>query len=88
MLQFGDVQVLLADFFFGGNTTIAGLIMFTVVIGVLFALVHNLTATLIVSLPITLIFSSMGIISGDLMILIIIITVMGLAMVARSTMSG
>lgn len=88
MLQFSDVQVLIADTFFGGNTTIAGLIMFTVVLVILFALIKNLTATLITSLPITLIFSSMGIISGDMMILIIIITVLGLAMVSRGVMSG
>lgn len=88
MLQFTDVQVLLADIMFGGNTTIAGLIMFAVVLGLLFALVRNLTATLIVSLPITLVFSSLGLISGDMMILIIIITVLGLAMVSRGVLSG
>jgi hypothetical protein len=58
------------------------------VLGLLFALVKNLTATLIVSLPITLVFSSMGLISGDMMILIIIITVLGLAMVSRGVLSG
>lgn len=88
MLQFSDLQVILADTFFGGNTTIAGLIMYTVVLAILFALVKNLTATLITSLPLTLVFSSMGIISGDMMILIIIITVLGLAMVSRGVMSG
>ncbi len=88
MLQFGDFQTLLADMLFGGNTTIAGLIMYTVVLGLIFAFVHNLTATLIVSLPLTLVFSSMGIISGDLMILIIIITVLGLAMISRGVLSG
>lgn len=88
MLQFSDIQSILADVMFGGNTTIAGLIMFTIVLGILFALVRNLTATLIVSLPITLVFSTMGIISGDMMILIIIITVLGLAMVSRGVVSG
>lgn len=88
MLQFGDLQTIVADIMFGGNTTIAGLIMFAIVLGILFAFVKNLTATLIVSLPITLVFSSLGIISGDMMILIIIITVLGLALVARGTLSG
>lgn len=88
MLQFSDIQVLIAGMMFGGNTTIAGLLMFTAVLGILFALVRNLTATLVVSLPLTLVFANMGIISGDMMILIIIIVVMGLAMVSRGILSG
>ena len=88
MLQFSDIQVLIAGMMFGGNTTIAGLLMFTAVLAILFALVRNLTATLVVSLPLTLVFANMGIISGDMMILIIIIVVMGLAMVSRGILSG
>lgn len=88
MLQFGDIQGLLADTLFSGNTTIAGLIMFAFVIGVLFALVKNITAVLLIALPILLVFSTMGIIGGDMMIILIIITVLGLAMSARGILSG
>lgn len=88
MLQFTDAQTIIADVMFGGDKTIAGLIIFAVVLTILFALIKNLTATLIVSLPITLVFSSLGVISGDMMILIIIITVLGLAMVSRGVLSG
>lgn len=88
MLQFSDLQGLIADTLFGGDTMIAGLIMFAFVIGVLFALIKNVTAVLLVALPIILVFSSMGILSGDMMIILIIITVLGLAMSARGILSG
>lgn len=88
MLQFSDIQVLFADVMFGGNTTIAGLIMFAITLGIIFAVARNLTATLIISLPITLVYSTLNIISGDMMILIIIVTVLGLAMVSRGALSG
>lgn len=88
MLQFTDLQGLIADIFFGGNATIAGLIMFAFVMGILFALIKNITAVLLVGLPILLVFSSMGIISGDMMIILIIIIVLGLAMSARGILSG
>lgn len=88
MLQFADLQVLVADTLFGGNTTIAGLLMFAFVIGVLFAIIKNVTAVLLITLPIILVFSTMGIIGGDMVILLIIISVLGLAMSARGVLSG
>lgn len=88
MLQFEDLQGLIADTLFNGDLTIAGLLMFAFIIGVLFALVKNITAVLLITLPIILVFSSMGILSGDMVILLIIITVLGLAMSARSILSG
>lgn len=88
MLQFEDLQGLIADTLFNGNLTIAGLVMFSFVIGVLFALVKNVTAVLLITLPIILVFSSLGILSGDMIIILIIITVLGLAMSARGVLSG
>jgi hypothetical protein len=73
---------------FNGNLTIAGLLMFSFIIGVLFALVKNVTAVLLITLPIILVFSSLGILSGDMIIILIIITVLGLAMSARGVLSG
>ena len=88
MLQLTDVQVLVADLLFGGNETIAGLAMFAVIIGIIFILIRNMIASLLVTLPLTMIASNLGIISGDMMILLIIVTVLGLALTARNVLAG
>ena len=53
-----------------------------------FVLTKNLTAVMVISIPVTLIFASMGILTGDLLIVMIIVTVIGLALVAGKTISG
>ena len=88
MMQLTDFQVLLADFMFGGDVTVAGLVMFAAVIGVLFILIRNVVASLIITLPLIMVASTLGIISGDMMILLIIITVLGLAVTARNVLAG
>ena len=88
MLQLADFQTLLADLLFGGDTTIAGLVMFATMIGLIFILIRNIVASLLITLPLTMVASNLGIISGDMMILLIIITVLGLGLTARSVLAG
>lgn len=86
MLQLTDVQVILAENLFGGNTTIAGLVMFAVVMAVIFSISRNIMTSLLIALPIILIFSTLNVITGDMMILLIIVTVLGLAVTAKSAL--
>ena len=86
MLQINDIQGILADTFFAGNTIIAGLVMFVAVLAIIFTISKNLLASFLMALPVILIFSTLGIISGDMMILLIIITVLGLAITAKSSL--
>lgn len=88
MLQLADFQTLLADLLFGGDTTIAGLVMFAAMIGLIFILIRNIVASLLITLPLTMVASNLGIISGDMMVLLIIITVLGLGLTARSVLAG
>lgn len=88
MLQLTDLQTLVADLLFGGDESIAGLVMFAAIIAVIFLLVRNMVASLLITLPMTMVASNLGIISGDMMILLIIITVLGLALTARSVLAG
>ncbi len=85
MLQLSEFQTILAQSFFDGNTVIAGLVMYIAVLGLVFGLFRNLKATLIVSMPITLAFSLLGIIDTNTLVLLIIVTILGLATVARDT---
>lgn len=84
MLSLFDIQDLVADSFFGGDLNLAGMVMYTLVLIVLFALTRKTQQTLIISIPVTLIFSAIGVIPTDMMVLLIIVTVLALAFTARN----
>lgn len=89
MIGLADLQRILADSFLNGDMTIAGLIMFSMVLAVLFIIFKgNVFTALLMALPVTLIFSLMGVLSGDMTILMIIITVLGLAINTTSIFDG
>lgn len=87
MITLNDIQYMVSDFF-NGDLTLAGLAIFAVVIVLIFALTKNVFQSLIIGLVTTGIFSYMGVLSNDMMILLIIIIVLGLAMTARNAVSG
>ncbi len=83
MLSFTDIQELVSTGFFDGDMQIAGIVMYVLVLVAIFALSRKTTQTLIISLPVTLVFSILGILSTDVMVLLIIVTVLGLAATAQ-----
>ncbi len=85
MIGISDFQDLLAGAFFDGNTAIAGIIIYAVVMCVIFAATRNITHSLLISLPITLVFSMLGMLTTDVMMLLIIVTVLGLAYATKDT---
>lgn len=88
MITFTTIQEILAETFFDNNMLIAGLMMYVVFLAIGFFVTKNLTAVMLISIPVTLIFASMGILSGDILIVMIIVTVIGLALVAGRTIAG
>lgn len=88
MITFTTIQEILAETFFDDNMLIAGLMMYVVFLTLAFFITKNLTAVMVISIPVTLIFASMGILTGDLLIVMIIVTVVGLALVAGRTIAG
>ena len=88
MITLSTVQEVLAGTFFDNNMVIAGLMMYMVFIAVAFYVTKNLMAVMLLSIPLTLIFASMGILNGDLLIVMIIVTVVGLALAAGNSLSG
>ena len=50
MLQLAEFQTILADSFFDGNTTIAGIIMYIAVLGIVFGLFRSLKTVLTISM--------------------------------------
>ena len=83
MLSIFDIQELVSTGFFDGDMQIAGICMYILVLIAIFALSRKTTQTLIISLPVTLVFSILGVLSVDVMILLIIVTVLALAATAQ-----
>lgn len=89
MIGVMDLQRIIADGFLDGNMTQAGLLMYAVVLGLIFAIVskYNMTAALIAVLPVTIVASMMGILDSNLMVLVLIVDILGLALYSRVSVS-
>lgn len=74
---------MIADYFFSGNLTIAGIVMFSAVLLLLFVLLKDKQTALIISIPITFVFSLLGIVDTNLMLLLLIVAIFGLALQSR-----
>lgn len=79
MMQFTDIQQAIADGFFSSNLTLGGIVMYAVTLAVVLALTKNPFSALVLGLPITILFSALGILSGDMTIVMVILIVIGLA---------
>ena len=88
MLQVSQIQTAIADMIFNGDTTIAGLVMFFFVMAVVFAMSKSVLHSLLLGLPLILVFSAMGVLGGDMTIILIIVIVLGLAVVGRNSMAN
>lgn len=84
MITLNDLQTILATSFFDGNSIIAGIVIYCAVLALVFCTTKKPTYALIIALPVTYVFSLLGILTNDVMILLIIVTVLGLAYTTRS----
>ena len=87
MLDLTDLTQIVANNFTGGNTEIAGMLIFTLCLAIVFVFVRKAFAALVISLPMSFIFSTLGIVSQEMMVLLIIVAVLGLAFVSRNVWS-
>ena len=88
MITLTDIQYMLGDTFFNGDLTLAGLGLFAFAIILVFTLTKNVFQSLVIGLIFTGIFSFMGILTADMMVLLIIVIVLGLAMTAKTAVGG
>lgn len=87
MITLEDFQSILGDSLFGGDTTVAGLVIFIGTLAIIFALLNkNVFASLVIAIPTAFIFSLLGLLSTDMSLLLIVICVLGLAMVSKKTL--
>lgn len=83
MMDVKELMDIIGNTFFGGDAQIAGIVVFSIIVLVILALTRRAFITLVIVLPVTFIFTSLGVLPQDLMILLIIVAVLGLAMTAR-----
>lgn len=88
MLSFSTLQNVLAGLFFDDNMTFAGLAIYAVILAVIMVISKSPFKTLLLALPVTVLFSGIGVLSPDLMIIMIIICVLGLAVTASKVGLG
>lgn len=87
MMNANNFQTLLADVLFNGDTAIAGMVMFAAVMGIVFALTKSdFRVGILVMIPVALIFSSLGILTSELTILLIVIAVVALVAATKRMM--
>ena len=82
MLTISMLQSVLANTFFDGVASYAGLAMFVGVLAVIMAITKSTFKALVMVLPVTILFSGLGVLSTDLTIILVIIIVLGLALTA------
>ena len=85
MIDLAGFTSVVADGFFDGNITVAGIAIYSVLIMIVVAVIsrYNMVAALIAVLPITIIYSILGTLNGNLVILILVVDILGLGAYAR-----
>lgn len=87
MLDLKDIQDLVANTFMGGSAELAGIAMFLLVIVAVFGLLRNAFMALLVGMGVAMFFIAFGVLPTELAILMIIVSVLGLAYTSRQTWS-
>lgn len=86
MISASDLQEAIANSLFNGDLMIAGIIMYVGVLALVFSIFYkSYHVAIIVSIPLTLVFSLLGILSQEATVLMIVIAVLILAMGAKKT---
>lgn len=87
MINLTQFQDILADAMFAGNGIVAGLVIFAVTLAVVFVVLkQNVFASLVIAIPVAFIYSLLGLLSNDMLLLLIVICVLGLATVGKRTL--
>lgn len=87
MIDLTQFQDILADALFAGNGTAAGLVIFAITLAIIFVVLNqNIFASLVIAIPVAFIYSLLGLLSTDMLLLLIVICVLGLATIGKKTL--
>lgn len=79
-----DFINIVANGFFGGDTEFCGLVIFSVIMVIVFVLTKRAIVGFIVMLPLTLAFKYLNALPDALMIILIVVSVLGIAITSRN----
>lgn len=81
-----DILAILADNFTNGDTQFIGLILYSVIILAVFVLTRNLIVGFVTMIPLTLIFSYLSALPDTMMIIMLVVSVIGIALSSRKAL--
>lgn len=84
MISIQDLQDIVATNFFDGSSELAGIAIFIMAILAILGITRNPFYALLAGMGVTLLFSVMGVLSAEIAILMIVVSVLGLAYTSRS----
>lgn len=84
MLSVNEILDLIANTFFDGDLNMAGIVMYIAVLVLVITVSKNVFYALLIGMAATLLFTTMGILSTEIAVLLIIVSVLGLAYTSRS----
>lgn len=89
MIQPIQLFEIVGNSFFGGSIEIAGLVIYVALLAVVFGFTRHVFQTLIIALPITFLFSASGwgVLPTDLVLILIVVIVLGLAMTSKKALT-
>ena len=83
MIQFTDLIQIIGDSFFSGSMYVAGVIVLITILAVIMAFSKKLTTTMVLGIPIIMIFSYLRILPDEITLVMLIVIVLGLGYSAR-----
>lgn len=87
MIQLDQLAEIVGNTLLAGNASLAGVLIFIGVIALAFTFTRSVFLSLLLMLPTSFFFGELGVISSDLMLLLILISVLGLAVTAKGQMT-
>lgn len=89
MISINELVDIVAGQMFNGNITVAGLVLYMLIMGVIFGFTRNVFQTLIIALPLTFLFSSggLGLLPNDMVLILCVVLVLGLALSSKKALT-
>lgn len=78
-----NIMDIISNNFFGGDDGLAGLIVFSLIIVAVFVLTRRAMVGFVVMIPLTLAFTYFGSLPETMMIILIVVSVLGIAISSR-----
>lgn len=87
MIDFDTVIRILGDTMFDGNIGIGGTVVLVVILAVVMAITRKALTTLVLAIPLIMIFAVMGYLPSEIGIMMLVVVALGIAMESRGVFS-